>query len=149
MTQLLVPKSPPVWKTLGGWDCGSEQAPWIPYIILVDIQRIPHQELRLQLCAAWYWSYRLYQAGLCLASATNLQVEKDPFPLKNCLPPPFSWKWCGYVRALAIAYSLKLGKFLEYKFVNEMEGSVTSPFTGEECFHRVMHQKDIKTTVIH
>ncbi len=27
MTQLLVPKSPYVWKKLGGWGCGSEQAP--------------------------------------------------------------------------------------------------------------------------
>ncbi len=29
MTQLLVLKSPCVWKKLGGWGCGSEQAPLI------------------------------------------------------------------------------------------------------------------------
>ncbi len=28
-TQILVPKSPCVWKNLGGWGCGSEQAPLI------------------------------------------------------------------------------------------------------------------------
>ncbi len=27
MTQLLITKSPYVWKKLGGWGCGSEQAP--------------------------------------------------------------------------------------------------------------------------
>ncbi len=27
ITQLMVPKSPSVWKNIGGWGCRSEQAP--------------------------------------------------------------------------------------------------------------------------
>ncbi len=34
MTQLLVPKSLLVWKKLGGWGCGSEQAPLTIHTIL-------------------------------------------------------------------------------------------------------------------
>ncbi len=54
MTQLLVPKSRYVWKNLGGWGCGSEQAP-LNAPVLENMQQPKFLWGTIHYCWNWLW----------------------------------------------------------------------------------------------